>query len=88
MVRVEFERLFKPVVTLNRLVSNLFPTCFQLVSSSPFLPFAFAGLASQIRFLLEVAGADYDEELYKQEHPDKWFKEKKENLGMQFAFSC
>lgn len=38
------------------------------------------GLASQIRFLLELAGADYEEKYY--DEPDKWFKEDKENLGI------
>ena len=37
------------------------------------------GLASQIRFLLELVGADYEEKYY--DEPDKWFKEDKENLG-------
>ena len=39
------------------------------------------GLASPIRFLLEVAGVDYEEERYTPEDKDKWFNEKKESLG-------
>ena len=39
------------------------------------------GLASPIRFLLEVAGADYEEELYSIEDKEKWFGEKRESLG-------
>ena len=42
------------------------------------------GLGSQIRFLLEVAGADYEEETYAVDESDKWFKEKKENLGLLY----
>jgi len=42
------------------------------------------GRGSPIRFLLEVAGADYQEEIYTVEGSDKWFKEKKESLGLLY----
>ena len=39
------------------------------------------GRGLPIRLLLELAGADYEEEFYTVEGKDKWFVEKKENLG-------
>lgn len=40
------------------------------------------GLASPIRFLLELVGADYEEESYTLEKKDDWFEKKKNNLGL------
>ena len=45
------------------------------------------GLASMIRFLLEVAGADYEDETYTIETKDEWFNNKKKNLGMFVYFT-
>jgi len=42
------------------------------------------GLASPIRFLLELAGAEYEEELYTIEKKDEWFEGKKESLGLLY----
>ena len=40
------------------------------------------GLASPIRFLLELVGADYEEETYSLENIDDWFGKKRNSLGL------
>jgi len=42
------------------------------------------GLASPIRFLLEVAGVKYKEELFTLENKDDWFENKKHKLGLLY----
>ena len=40
------------------------------------------GLASPIRFLLELVGAEYEEETYSIENMDSWHASKKHSLGL------